>query len=390
MKVLHSCQSATRTFGGVFEVVKNLVQHQMRDPALESIRVIGATDQFSDADRDQWPDNVRQEFKTYGPKSFGWSPSIRGIRRQAKPDLVHVHGHWLHHSLINFIESRRRKIPYIISPHGMLDQWALDQGKWKKRLVWQLFERRHLENAAYIHALCDEEAQQIRSLGIKTAIVTVPNGVNLPRDISDENPPWTTKGNQRILLFLGRLHPKKGIENLVQAWQRLKGHSNWRLVIAGWGDPADTKRIQSIIADAKLADRVVLTGPLFGAAKASALRNADCFILPSFSEGLPMSILEAWSYHLPVLMTDECHLQIGFQAEAAIRIDTAPDSLACRLEEVFSLSAEERQAMGQRGRKLVEAEFTWRSVAASFSTVYREMIKSAADEDHKNSPHPQL
>ena len=103
-----------------------------------------------------------------------------------------------------------------------------------------------------------------------------------------------------------------------------------------------------------------------------------------------MSILEAWSYHLPVLMTDECHLQIGFQAEAAIRIDTAPDSLACRLEEVFSLSAEERQAMGQRGRKLVEAEFTWRSVAASFSTVYREMIKSAADEDHKNSPHPQL
>lgn len=374
MKVLHSCQSATRTFGGVFEVVKHLVQEQVRDPNLDSVSVLGAADDFSAADQSAWPNNVRQEFKTYGPRSFGWSPSIRGIRRQANPDLVHVHGLWLHHSLVNLVESRRQRIPYLISPHGMLDQWALDQGKWKKRLVWKLFERRHLESAACIHALCDEEAQQIRSLGIKTPIVTIPNGVTLPEETSAAPPPWPSKDNQRILLFLGRLHPKKGIENLVQAWQQLKGHLNWTLVIAGWGESADTKRIQSIIAAANLGNRVVLTGPLFGAAKTSALRNADCFILPSFSEGLPMSILEAWSYHLPVLMTNACHLQIGFASGAAIRIDTAPQRLACQLAEVFNRPINDREAMGRRGRQLVESEFTWKSVAARFSEVYRGIV----------------
>jgi poly(glycerol-phosphate) alpha-glucosyltransferase len=130
-------------------------------------------------------------------------------------------------------------------------------------------------------------------------------------------------------------------------------------------DPASVFSLQS---------SVIFFGPAFGDDKKSLLRNADAFILPSFSEGLPMSVLEAWSYKLPVVMTPECNLPEGFAAEAAIRIETGTESIFQGLNSLFSMSASDLQAMGARGRSLVEERFTWKTVAAQMREVYDWML----------------
>ena len=119
---------------------------------------------------------------------------------------------------------------------------------------------------------------------------------------------------------------------------------------------------------------VVFYGPAFGDDKKSLLSTADAFILPSFSEGLPMSVLEAWSYKLPVVMTPECNLPEGFAADAAIRIETGAESIAQGLDLLFSMSASDLQSMGAKGRILVEERFTWKTIAAQMREVYDWML----------------
>jgi poly(glycerol-phosphate) alpha-glucosyltransferase len=119
-------------------------------------------------------------------------------------------------------------------------------------------------------------------------------------------------------------------------------------------------------------------GPQFGAARAAAYRNAQAFILPSFSEGLPMAVLEAWAHRLPVLMTRQCHLPEGFAAHAAMPLEPSPDSIAIGLENLFRAAAKDREEMGRRGRELVTARFSWSRVAASLHEVYRWVLGGGA------------
>jgi poly(glycerol-phosphate) alpha-glucosyltransferase len=202
-------------------------------------------------------------------------------------------------------------------------------------------------------------------------------------------------------LFLGRLHPKKGLVNALRAWAEVMGHGarnvglgDWQFVIAGWdqgghGDelkalcrelgldysekPSDTSG-NSDTSGAGSAPRVIFYGPVFGREKDVLMRTAEAFILPSFSEGLPMAVLEAWAYGLPVLMTDHCNLPEGFAGGAAIRISTEVPGIAEGIRELFEGSFGDLEAMGEAGRALVEGQFTWPKVAAQMKEVYEWML----------------
>jgi glycosyltransferase involved in cell wall biosynthesis len=188
----------------------------------------------------------------------------------------------------------------------------------------------------------------------------------------------TQSANQKTLLYLGRLHPKKNISNLIRAWnetfpQRGSGE-HWVLGIAGW----DQGRYESELKRAAASASVVFLGPRFGAEKSECYRTCDAFILPSLSEGLPMTVLEAWAYAKPVLMTPECNLPEGFSADAALRIGPSADQIAVGLKQLAQMSDDDRAAMGTRGRTLVATRFSWPRIGEQMRAVYEWMLGSGA------------
>jgi poly(glycerol-phosphate) alpha-glucosyltransferase len=244
---------------------------------------------------------------------------------------------------------------------------------WKKRIAALLYENQHLREAACLRALSEAEAQSIRSYGLRNPICLIPNGVNLP-DLRENNAK-SQSVNRKTLLYLGRLHPKKNISNLIRSWneifnsQRSSG-DDWVLAIAGWDQGGYESELKRIAAGTS----IVFLGPQFGADKSKSYRDCDAFVLPSLSEGLPMAVLEAWSYAKPVLMTPECNLPEGFEANAALRIGTTPKEIAAGLKVLREMSDDDRIAMGARGRDLVGKNFSWPRTGEQMRSVYEWML----------------
>jgi len=178
-----------------------------------------------------------------------------------------------------------------------------------------------------------------------------------------------------VLLFLSRIHPKKGLINLLRAWaetmnQRSKVVVPWQLVIAGWDQGGHQTELEQLTEELGIGTSLHFVGPQFDDHKAASLSHVDAFVLPSFSEGLPVAVLEAWSYRLPVLMTPQCNLPEGFETKAAISIEPETNSISEGLMFLFNTGDAERMAMGQRGRELVEARFSWPTLAHNMRAVY--------------------
>lgn len=463
--------SVSRRAGGLLDAERGLhrgLHGQGVAPVLFALQ-----DAYTDDDLASWLPLVPRSFPGCWPAALGRSPALRRALLAEACDLIYRAGLWTRASSYAHEWSRKRRCPEIIAPHGMLDPWAVRNSRWKKRIAHWWFEGAHLRDAACIRALCSSEADSIRAYGLKNPIAIIPNGVELPEGIAEElsvvgcplsvsadesqgaarkpNRQRTTDNGPRILLFLGRLHPKKGLVNALRAWKAIQ-HSkfnihnpsfdDWQFVVTGWdqgGHEADLKRLchelglayaeaaaeemLSVVGcplsvsldraahtakhpfegparglsgarggDLRTTDNgqpttVIFTGPAFGEQKDLLLRSADAFILPSFSEGLPMSVLEAWAYGLPVLMTDHCNLPEGFAAGAAIRVrQEAGDrrqgtgdreqgmSIVDGMRELVEMSDSDRVTMGRRGRALVERQFTWPQVAAQMLEVYEWVV----------------
>lgn len=368
--------SLSRQAGGLFGAVCGLAQG-LRGGDVR-IRAVGLADAFTQMDAPAWDGIETTACPVRGPAAFGYSPALAGALYAAQPDLLHVHGLWMYPSAASLAWSRRTGRPMVVSPHGMLDPWAVQHSRCKKRLAGALYEHRHLRGAACVHALCEEEARGIRAYGLRNPIGVIPNGVRLPPEAGGVSPPWADAipAGARVLLYLGRLHPKKNLEALLRGWAqatRIAGFEDWYLVVAGWDQGGYEQRLE-LLARERAVPRVWFAGPQFGAAKDACFRHADTFVLPSLSEGLPMTVLEAWAYRLPVLKTPACNLPAGFQAGAALPIGTDVDSIAQGLHTLLALGADRRREMGERGRALVEREFTWPQVAGQMVAVYRWVL----------------
>jgi len=202
--------------------------------------------------------------------------------------------------------------------------------------------------------------------------------VRLPEGDTVPEAPWHDRfeESRNVLLFLGRIHPKKGLSELITGWERAKDSnpalmSDWALAIVGWDDGGYEAELRYQVHDAELEGDIHFLGPKFGRDKEASYQHADAFVLSSFSEGLPMAVLEAWSYALPVLMTPACNLEEGFEQRAALRTAPDPEAIARGLVRLFELTTGERRAIGRRGRALVEDTFTWSRVAEEMYDIYQ-------------------
>jgi poly(glycerol-phosphate) alpha-glucosyltransferase len=373
VKLLLLTASVSRRAGGVFDAVRNLAG-SLRADVDHPVQVFSLQDRDTEADRGAWGDVPVRTFEVAGPAAFGFAPGLKRAIEAAQPGLVHVHGLWMYPSVASLHWARRGR-PYVISPHGMLDPWAVKNSRWKKRLAGALYERRHLLGAACLHALSHAEAGAFRAYGLRNPVCVIPNGVEIPTGRTAAPAPWKHKlpKDALVLLYVGRLHPKKGLETLLRSWSAVRRDakmSGWHLVIAGWDQGGHEQELRALASTEGLNESIHFIGPQFGKLKVACFQAADAFILPSVSEGLPMTVLEAWAHGLPVLMTRECNLPSGFEAGAALRIEPEAESISERLQFLFDMSDADRRVIGQRGLTLVTERHQWSTVASQMIAVY--------------------
>jgi glycosyltransferase involved in cell wall biosynthesis len=374
MKVGFLVSSVSREAGGMFHSVRGLAKAVAS--ANTTVSVFGISDPNSALDLMKWSPLSVHALRPQS-RAWGYSNQLVPALRAADLDILSVHGLWKYCSVASRRWHRRTGRAYIVHPEGMLESWALRNGRWKKRIAALLYENEHLRRAACLRALSEAEAQSIRAYELRNPICVIPNGVDLP-DLRERNAK-TRSENRKTLLYLGRLHPKKNISNLIRAWnetfnaQRGSGE-RWVLAIAGWDQRGYENELKQIAA----VPSVVFSGSRFGAEKNECYRACDAFILPSLSEGLPMSVLEAWAYAKPVLMTPECNLPEGFSANAALRIGPSPEEIADGLRTLIEMSDDDRIAMGARGRDLVGKNFSWPRIGEQMRAVYEWVLGSGA------------
>jgi glycosyltransferase involved in cell wall biosynthesis len=328
---------------------------------------------------DHAPSAALALYRTLGPKSFGFSPDLLSILDRERPDLVHLHGLWTYGSIAARIWQRRTGNPVVVSPHGMVDGWALRHHAFRKWIAGAAFEWANLRNASRIHALTEGEVKALSNLGFHDHVVKIPNGVDLTK--TDE----ACESSRRSLLYIGRLHPKKGIVETIIAWSLFqKEHAInpacWQLVIAGWDDGGHLHELHKIIESYDLGAHVKFVGPVFGKAKTSLYANADATILASHSEGLPMTVLETWAYGKPVFITEQCNLPEGFRTGAAFKITTNPRNIAEVLIDVLPNRARLNSA-GEAARVLAENSFNWEKIAETWLSLYSSLVNPRPEDN---------
>lgn len=313
----------------------------------------------------------------------GWfisKPALEALNAAiADTDVVHLHGLWEPLIREAAVNAHRLGKPYILTPHGMLDPWSLRQRWLKKKIAMLLVFRRVLKRAARLHLLNDDEVELLKPLRLNTPLVVIPNGVFL-----EEIEPLPAAGSfrakhpelgdDRFVLFLSRLHYKKGLDHLASAFAIVaKSQPRLRLVVAGPDDGAKAD-FESRIAAAGLSGRTLVVGPLWGRDKFAAMVDCACFCLPSRQEGFSMAITEAMACGSPVVISKACHFPEVGEVGAGEVVDLSDDHVGAALQRVLADDAVARR-MGQAGRKLVRSRYTWPVIADRAIATYQQMLR---------------
>ncbi len=302
-----------------------------------------------------------------------YSKSLNNNLLESNSDLFHGHGLWelpVHQMAKS---ARKLKKPYIITPRGMLEPWSLLQGQLKKQLALKLFQFNDLKKATCIHATAPMEVENIRKLGFKNPIAMIPNGVHI-----DEFPAsFPDKQNRpKKILFLSRIHVKKGIENLIEAWKLIDIalKKDWIIEIVGNGDENYIQSLKDRIILENLTEQVQIKKPIFGNDKIKLFREASLFVLPTFSENFGIVIAEALASYTPVITTKGTPWEDLNTSKCGWWIDIGVKPLKKTLEQAIGSSDKTLIEMGVNGRKLVEDKYSMVSVGRQMLELYNWVL----------------
>ena len=295
-------------------------------------------------------------------------------------NIIHNYGMWMFPNVYARKSAIGNHIPLIISPEGMLEPWSLKRAIFKKKLAWFLYERQNLNSANLFHATSLAEVKSIRTLGLQQPIAVIPHGVDLPdlenlpnREVLTEAFPELL--DKKWLLFLSRIHPKKGLDNLICVWHKLAlDFPDWHLIIAGPDLVNYQAQLESMIKDFGLEKRVTFTGMLSGEKKAAAFANADLFVLPTHSENFGNVVPESLAYAVPVITTKGTPWEDLTTYECGWWIENNQQALAEALTEGMQMSDQARKTMGLKGRHLVETKYSWESVGREMASTYHWVL----------------
>ncbi|PRY88363.1 glycosyltransferase [Mongoliibacter ruber] len=285
-----------------------------------------------------------------------------------KPSLIHINGLWSPILNIVGLKAKRLKIPYVVSPHGMLEPWALLQGKHKKKIARALFQNKVLNNAACLHATSSTEAENLRILGFVNPIAVIPNGIN----VSEIEPSFHSKKGKKTILFLSRIHQKKGIELLIDSWKNIdeKLKKDWVIKIVGNGEKEYINSLNKKLSNFKMNDQIEILGPMFDNDKDEMFKSSDLFILPTYSENFGIVIIEAMAYGLPVITTKGTPWSELETYNAGWWVDTNIESIEKALVQAMTSNHSSLLKMGKNGRDLVEKKYAINNIRSKTLRLY--------------------
>ena len=272
--------------------------------------------------------------------------------------------------------------PYVIAPHGMLEPWALSYKSWKKKAYYQLFEKAALKRATSLQMLSPTEATQIKPLKIKTPIVIAPNGVHrqdfdIPVDPEIFYSAFPETRDKTLILFLGRIDPKKGLDLLAKAFgQLLIEFPTVHLVVAGPDNTNFLPTVKEYFSTEDCLEAVTFAGMLTGRLKYAALSTADIYTAPSYSEGFSVSILEGMAMGLPCIITTGCNFPEAATAKAAYVVECDANELLL----AFRRAVKDPKAsisLGTSARQFILENYTWDKIAIKLSKTYHSIAKRA-------------
>lgn len=383
VKALHVVASLSLEWGGPTKVVVELTEALARKGL--DISIFSPVREGEEA-KVIYPQGVRVRLFKQGGLSALWTSYSRELAKAAREevpnvDLVHIHEPWHHPHFAAYRAAKRARKPYIITPHGAFDPWCLNFKPLKKRIYSALIQKRTLREAGALHAITKEEIHQIRAFGANGYIAMIPNGINSsdyrelpPREQFENSYPELV--DKRVVLFLSRIHPKKGLDLLATTFGQIAEERNDALfVIVGPDDGGYQAQVEQMLKANGVRDKTIFTGMLTGQEKLAALSRADIFVLPSYSEGFSMAILEAMICGLPVVITHQCHFPEVDGAKAGIVIDPDSNQLAEALAKLLD-DPKLREEMGANGRRLILEKYTWDKIADQMIQLYEQVLRS--------------
>lgn len=311
----------------------------------------------------------------------GHSPLLAKAVKEAivNFDLIHIHEIWHHAHFAAYQAAKSARKPFIVTLHGELEPWRLNYKAFRKKIYFNLIQKRILREAAALHAITKGEVEQISKFINNKNIFYIPNGLNvnefenLPSRKRCENLYPEIQG-KKVILFLGRIHPMKGLDILAKAFGNiLKRRRDIQLVIAGPDNNGYRNRIVEILKDENAICNTTFTGMVKGENKLALLGRADIFVLPSYSEVLGLSTLEAMACSIPVIITTACHFPEVKEKGAGEVVDVDVGQLSKTLNR-FLDDPQLCKEMGKKGKALVRERYTWDRVADAMIAAYKRII----------------
>ncbi len=386
MKLLIVVPALGTIYGGPSKSVVELAQALGKHVSVDLVTTNANGSEVLDVPLNTWEPKTNyrvQYFPYWGWGDYKLSLSLTQwlFEHITDYDLVNTNAIF---SLTNFPAywaCQQHQIPYVITPRGMLEPWALSYKSWKKSIYYTLLEKPALQNAKLIQMLASTEAEQIKPLNLQTPITIAPNGIHR-QDFEKLPDPelfyqqFPDTGNKTLILFLGRIDPKKGLDLLATAFGKIQAQfPQAHLVIAGPDNIGFLPKVKDYFAKAGCLEAVTFTGILTGSLKYAALAAANIFVAPSYSEGFSMSVLEGMASGLPCVITTGCNFPEAAKANAAYVVDINADAITNALTKCLQ-SPQEAKEMGTRARQLIFEQYTWDSIAKKLIQVCTPIIKN--------------
>jgi glycosyltransferase involved in cell wall biosynthesis len=385
MKILTVIPSIGSVYGGPSKSVVELAEATANQGINVDLVTTNANgDQTLDVPLHTWTEhnNIRIQYFSYlGWQDYKWSFALgKWLFQHIKDyDLVHINAVFSLTNLPAYWACQFHQVPYIVTPRGMLEPWALSYKARKKRIYFNLLEHPALQKASAIQVLATNEAERIQPLQLDSPLVTVPNGIHRyhfdpPASAELFQQQFSHLRDKKLVLFLGRIDPKKGLDLLAPAFAQV--HQQFHeshLVVAGPDNVGYLPTAQKLCQDAGCQDAVTFTGMLTGDLKYAALTAASVYVAPSYSEGFSMSVLEGMASGLPCVITTGCNFPEAKAANAAHVVDVDTEAIAQALITCLK-DPQEAKAMGSRARQFIFDNYTWDRVAANLIGVYQQIL----------------